>query len=162
MSNYIQYLNTLRPKGNRPHFTDAIFKCIFLNENVWIPIKLSWKFVPKCPINNIPALIQIMAWHSPGSKPLSEPIVVSLPMHMCITLPQWVKIDVRAYQYHNSLMIPINSLQSGDQCIYASAKWVIIRSHNGLLPVSDQSIIWPNAAILLIRPLGIHFNEIWV
>ena len=25
---------------------DAIFMCLFLNENVWIPIKISLKFVP--------------------------------------------------------------------------------------------------------------------
>ena len=49
-----------------------IFKCIFFNEKVWIVIKISLKFVHKDPINNIPALIQIMAWHRPGDKPLSE------------------------------------------------------------------------------------------
>ena len=32
-------------------------------------------FVPKGPINNIPALIQIMAWCWPGNKQLSEPII---------------------------------------------------------------------------------------
>ena len=32
------------------------------------------KFVSKVPINNIPALVQIMAWRRPGDKPLSEPI----------------------------------------------------------------------------------------
>ena len=37
-------------------------KCIFLNDNVWITIKISLKFVPKDPINNIPALVQIMDW----------------------------------------------------------------------------------------------------
>ena len=37
--------------------SDDIFKCIFLNENVWIPIELSLKFVPKGPIDNIPALV---------------------------------------------------------------------------------------------------------
>ena len=42
-------------------------------------------------IYNIPALVQIMAWCLPGDKPLSEPMVVSLPMHICITRPQWVK-----------------------------------------------------------------------
>ena len=32
---------------------------VFLNENIWILIKISLKFVPKGPINNIPALFQI-------------------------------------------------------------------------------------------------------
>ena len=68
------WLNTLRPKQNACHFPENIFRCIFLNENVWISISL--KFVPKCPINNIPALFQIMTWHWPGDKPLSEPMLV--------------------------------------------------------------------------------------
>ena len=37
------------------HFPDDIYKCILLNENVWIPTKISLKFVPKGPINNMPA-----------------------------------------------------------------------------------------------------------
>ena len=53
-------VNTLRPRQNGRHFADAIFKCIFLNENVWIPIKISLKFVPQGPLSNIPALVQIM------------------------------------------------------------------------------------------------------
>ena len=32
-----------------------------------------------------------MAWHWPGNKPLSEPMMVSLLMHICFTQPQWVK-----------------------------------------------------------------------
>ena len=36
---------------------DDIFKWIFLNENVWISIKISLKFVLKGLINNIPALV---------------------------------------------------------------------------------------------------------
>ena len=53
---------------------------IFVNENIWIPIKISLKFVPKGSINNIPALVQIMAWRRPGDKPLSEPMMVNLPV----------------------------------------------------------------------------------
>ena len=50
-------INTLRPKQNGRHFAGDILKCIFLNENVWIPIEISLKFVPKGPIDNIPALV---------------------------------------------------------------------------------------------------------
>ena len=81
----------LRPRQNGRHFADDIFKCILLNENVWITIKNSLKFVPMVPISNIPALVQIMAWRRPGDKPLSEPMLVSLPTHICVTRPQWVK-----------------------------------------------------------------------
>ena len=85
-------LNSLRPRRNRHHFADDIFKRIFFNENVWISIKISLKFVPKGPINNIPALVQIMAWRRSGDKPLSEPMMVSLTTHIYVTRPQWVKI----------------------------------------------------------------------
>ena len=44
-------------RENGRHFADDTCKCIFLNENVWTPIKISVKFVPKGPINNIPALV---------------------------------------------------------------------------------------------------------
>ena len=50
-------LNTLRPRQNGRHFADDIFKSIFLNQNVWIPIKISPKFVPNGLINNIPAFV---------------------------------------------------------------------------------------------------------
>ena len=55
-------------------------------------LKLKLKFVPKGPINNIPALVQIMAWRRSGDKPLSEPMMVSLPTHIWVTLPQWVNV----------------------------------------------------------------------
>ena len=69
-------LNRLRPKQDGQHFIDGIFKCIFMNENVWILIKISLRFAPRGVINNIPALVQIMAWRRPGDKPLSEPMMV--------------------------------------------------------------------------------------
>ena len=55
-----------------------------------ILITISLKFVPKGQINNIPALVQIMAWRRPGDKPLSEPRTESLLTHICVTRPQWV------------------------------------------------------------------------
>ena len=79
--------NSLRPRQNERHFTDDIFKCIFFNENVWIPIKISLKFVSQGPINNIPALVQIIAWRQPGDKPLSEPMMVRLLTYICVTRP---------------------------------------------------------------------------
>ena len=88
----ITQFNTLRSRQNGWHFTDDIFNCLFFNENVWISIKISLKFVPKGPINNIPALVWIMAWRRSGDKPLSEPVMVSLPMHICATRPQWVNM----------------------------------------------------------------------
>ena len=71
-------VDTLRARQNGHHFADNIFKCILLNENVWISIKISLKFVPKGLINNIPALVQIMNqwwldyWHIYTSLGLNE------------------------------------------------------------------------------------------
>ena len=88
---YQVFVNLLRPRRNGRYNADDIFKCICLKENVWIPTKISLKFVPKGPINNIPALVQIMAWRRLGDKPLFEPMMVCLLMHICFTRPQWVK-----------------------------------------------------------------------
>ena len=78
------WLYTLRPRQNGRHFADDTFKRIFLNGNVRISIKISLKFVPKGPTNNNPA------WRRSGDKPLSEPMMVSLLTHICVTRPQWV------------------------------------------------------------------------
>ena len=73
-----------------------IFQRTFSNAFSWIKmyvcitIKISPKFIPKRPINNITVLVQKMAWRRPGDKPLSEPMMVSLLTHICVTRPQWV------------------------------------------------------------------------
>ena len=83
-------INSLRPRLNRRYFADDILKCNFLNENEWILPRISLNFVHKVRINNIPALVQIMAWRRPGDKPLSEPMVASFLTHICVARPQWV------------------------------------------------------------------------
>ena len=93
-------INSLKPRRCRRHFEDDIFKCIFLNEKILIPSKIPLKFIPKGPINNIPALVQIMAWCRPVDKPLCEPIMIISLMHICITQPQWVKWVTYIYRVH--------------------------------------------------------------
>ena len=88
----IETINTLRPRQNGRHFPDDILKCIFVNDDVYISIKISSKFVPKGLINNIPAMVQIMAWRRPGDKPLSGPMMVSLLTNICVTRPQWFNL----------------------------------------------------------------------
>ena len=87
-------INSLRPRQNGCYFADDISNCISLIENIWILIKISLKFVPRGPINNIPALVQIMAWRRPGDKPLSEPMMDSLLTHICIIRLQWVTLGM--------------------------------------------------------------------
>ena len=104
MQRYGSNLNTLKLRQNDRHFTDKICKCIFLKENVWILLKISLKFVTKVRINNIPALVQNMASFRPGNKPLSEPTMVSLLTHICVTRPQWVKSIIFKLVVPNNFM----------------------------------------------------------
>ena len=105
------YLNTLRSRQNGRHIPDDIFKCIFFFENVYISLKISIKFVPEVRINDIPALVQIMAWRRPGDKPLSEPMMVRLLTHICVTRPQ------RVNQQRHSLLMHICT--SKHECFYS-------------------------------------------
>ena len=112
-------VNTLRLRQNGRHFADDIFKCIFLNENVGIPIKILLKFVSKGPINNIPALVQIMVWRRPGDKPLSEPVMFSLLTHICVTRSQWVELTLSTCCIFHDVLInwnclPVFFLSEGD------------------------------------------------
>ena len=120
-------LYTLRPRQNSCHFADDSFKCIFLNENVWISIKISLKFVLRGPINNIPALVQIMAWRRLGGKPLSEPMMV-----------QWAhNVTITSLLRHNDV---------------ATSSWLnnnVIITSRGLYPLGTPSItLWYIHAIM--------------
>ena len=62
-----QAANTLRPRKNCRRSANGISKCIFLNESVWMSLKVSLKFVRKFWIHNVlDILIQIMTWRRPG------------------------------------------------------------------------------------------------
>ena len=50
---------------------DDIFKCILLHEND----RTSLEFVPRSPIDDKTALVQIMAWRRIGDKLLSKPML---------------------------------------------------------------------------------------
>ena len=101
-------LNTLRPRWKGQNFADDIFKCIFVNEKGCIVNKLSLKIVPKGSINNIPALVQKMAWRRSGDKPLSEPMMVRLLTDICVTQPQWVN----TFEWSQLMHVTGNSLHA--------------------------------------------------
>ena len=83
--NQLRVFNTLRPRQDGHHFSRRYFHMHFSNENILISIRISQSVITKGPINNIPALFQIMAWPRPGNKPLSQPI-----MYICVSWPQWI------------------------------------------------------------------------
>ena len=106
--------NVLRSTQNGRLFPDDIFQCIFFNENVWLSVNISVKFIPKGPINNIQALVQIMAWRRPGDKPLSEPMIDSLLTHKCVTRLQWVNAECAKWymsQWHESIISEVAAIK---------------------------------------------------
>ena len=51
----------------------TFWNALFVNENIGISITISLTYVSKGSINNILALVLIMAWRRSGDKPLYEP-----------------------------------------------------------------------------------------
>ena len=86
-------------------------------------------------INNIRTFFQILAWRRPCDKPLSEPMMVSLLTHICVTRPQWVNdLCTKASKQLNaftrfskflsfySIKLVINNFNNGDYQ-YSSLVW---------------------------------------
>ena len=134
-----RWVNTFRLRQDGRLFTDDIFKYIILNENVWIPFKISLKFISKGQINNIPALVQIMTWPCPGDKPLSEPMMLSLLMHIYFTWPQWVNA---ASLYWNEPLYLYSESRLSDVMTQIWALLNQILSVHALLMKELSMIIW--------------------
>ena len=90
----MHYVDTLRPRLNGRHFPDDILRCINFPERKCMKSRLQFlfKFVPKGPINSIPALAQIMACRYPGDKQLSEPMMIGFLTHIYVIRPQLVNL----------------------------------------------------------------------
>ena len=131
--------NTLRPRQNGRHFADDTFKRIFMNENVRISINISLKLVPKGLINNIPALVQIMAWRRSGDKPLSELMLVILPTHICVARPQWVSSLLKDPVF--GVLLKVEST-----CIIIN-KWMLV------LSIIQVAVVYNNISPNLYRRL---------
>ena len=131
----------LRPRQNRCCFRDDFFKWIFLNENIWISIKISLKFVPNSAINNTPSLVHLMAWCRTGNKPLFEPMMASLPMHICVTWPQWVKSSCPSDNIWHQIFVNIGSGNGLVQAIIWSNIDPDLSTNVRCKPLSDQTLI---------------------
>ena len=79
-------INSSPPGQNGRHFADDIFKRIFMNVKSCILIPVSLQFVTEGPIDIQSALVQVMAWHPTGDKPLPTSI------HVCATRERWVHV----------------------------------------------------------------------
>ena len=143
--------NTLRPRQNGRHFADDTFSRIFVNKNVRISIKFSLKFVTKGPINNIPALVQIMAWRRPGDKPLSEPVMVSLLTHIYVTRPQWVNEKLIISTKISLKFVPVCPL---------SNKPVLVQEANGNIITPSRQWVLGETSVL-DKPNAFGCSSLW-
>ena len=160
-------INTLRQRQNG----HDIFKYIFLNENVWISLKISLKCVPKVRIKNIPALVQIMAWRRPGDKPLSEPMLVSWRIYASLGLnelslftgctkssPEPILPYCLKHILHNEIWIQLSflsrkciweCLQNGSHFVQVS---IIRMEFHQLFRLNLHKLQWQKSTVL-------HFNQ---
>ena len=102
---------------------DAIFQTTFSSVFSWmkmcdIRLKFHW-----CLFLG-PPLVQIMAWRRPGDKPLSEPMMFSLPTHICVTRPQWV---IRCQKWPRVVFM-IKKITFPDKLSYIHALTLSIRA----------------------------------
>ena len=145
-------VNTLWPRQNGHHFAD-----------------------------DIPALVQVMAWCCPGNKPLSEAIMISFPMHICVTGPQWVKFYTVLSTICSDVFIIVNIVgwmwlqmleYEIEICGYYNNDYHFIYIiglclhgiGSGLSPVWCQTTIWTLTDLMSITilPSWTNFHEIWI
>ena len=77
----------------------TFFKSIFLNENCCFAIHISLKCIPQGPTDNKSALVQIMASHRTGDKPLTKPMTAYLSDSYIVSLSHnklthWVRYKI--------------------------------------------------------------------
>ena len=94
------FFNLSPPRQNGQNFADDIFRCIIVNERFCISNEISLKFVPRGPIDNNSAFVQIMVWRRIGEKPLSEPMLARLT-HICGT--RYRLIDIKSKHHEKNI-----------------------------------------------------------
>ena len=161
---------------------DDIFKCIFLNENIWISIRISLKFFLGVPMDNNPSLVQIMAWCLTGDKPLSEPMMAyfteayaSLGLNELKRSDKYILTHFLPRRCGNNLSSVISNfyLCITDRyivipgklfsCEYHRTHWwyVSIGSGNGLGAVRHKPLPWPMLTQIDMWPSGVTGRQ-WV
>ena len=121
-----------------------------LNENISkFSIKSSLKFVPKDPTNNIPALIEIMAWWQPATSHYLNWWLLNYRRIYASLGLLWTNTHVR-----HPISQPCNTWTMGYPF------WCLCVSNPTIICSDNGYIIWTNAEISLIGPLGTNFSEI--
>ena len=141
-------------------------QCIEIHFLIWKSLYLYWisqKFIPMDPVDDKSSLVQVVAWHQTGDKPLPEPMMTQF-------------IDVHASTCLNDLIGILNTLrprQNGrhftDKHQMHFLEWKCLNFHwyfteiyslesnwqdistgpdNGLMPNRWQAIIWTNGGLV--------------
>ena len=121
-------------------------------------LRFHWSVFPRIQLikNNIPALVQIMAWRRPGDKPLSETMMVSLLTHICVTRPQCVKSTLIIYVENGRLNIKISSSNKLVQIDLKKIWYVTIQYFKDIKPsCAETRIFWVRIMRLLMSWLQI-------
>ena len=114
------FFTTWRWRQNGRNCADDIFKRSLLKEDVYISIKFQLSFVPKGPCNNVPALVQIMAWHRSSHY-----------------LNRWKFTD--AYMRHSASM-------NWYCCIVFHSRWLHCENHDDVIKWKTFSALLPICA----------------
>ena len=157
-------VNTLRLEQNGGQYPDDNCKCIFLNENVWILIKISLKFVPKGPINNIPVLVHIMAWHRAAGQATSHYLNQWRGGYwsICVTWPQRVKEKVEKLNA-NFLLTP-DALKKCEKFCQPCGK-IVPNLINILKSLRKPRIYLTHCGLVMPygnEGIGQHLNQCWI
>ena len=70
---------------------------------------------------------------------------------------RWTVAETFAWRLRFTMALGLTHLPR--RCIYASVNWVNIGPDNGWSPDRRQTIIWTNAQLLSIRPIGTNFIQ---
>ena len=138
-SPFSHFFNTLRPRHNGRHFTDDMLKCISLNENFWILNKISPKQVPWCVMDNMAALVQIMAWRRTGDKSWSEAMLVCCTywrIHMSLC-PN----DLMIMSFHHGNPFSIRSTKKSYIFTQSGKEWILNHILHSCLAVRDNLLL---------------------
>ena len=126
---------------NRPHSVEAKSRWICCYDRIW----LGWR----CDLyHNV---------HLKYSRLILE-IIYSWMLSVELFNTYCIKHNV--YDFNNKLLFDLTHW--GRETHICVGKLTIIASDNGLSPGRRQAIIWTNAGILLIGPLGTNFNGILI
>ena len=95
-----------------------------------------------------------------GTKPLPEPILTNYKQRFVVFT--WIQFYRECLRYQSLIWVWKLLTHWGRVTHICVGNLAIIGSDNGLSPGRSQAIIWTDAGILLIGPLGTNFSEIWI